>query len=885
MSRKYCILIPLFLISSVFAVIDRVWTNGNGDRDYARGSNWYGLSDGYVFTSNDRPYVDMSGDDAAILNSTVNCQSIFLGSSSGATGELYITGGESTFVSCVLGFVANSSGYMYINGGQTRFSGFLTVPIGGFGRFEMSDGGISVNRAQIAQNAGTIGRWEISGGQFSSDTYLIVGNGGVGEVVLTGGTMSLGSYLYVGSNNLGSITMTGGTIDIGSNLQLGVTALGSGRIEISGTAQLNAHNGDTFIGKEGNAELIMNGGVFNAYNVYCAVAVNSTSNITVAEDARLNVENLLFLSDGATLKIIGSGSSVQAGKLVVENGANIIFELNRTDGAGDGIVVSGDVILNGTVSPNIIGGHAEGTYTLIRTSGNIEINNPRIIDMPYVNYEVVEDGGFKELRVIFFTPNSCSEVINNGFGLVGDLNNDCRIGIADFALMASGWLICNDPADPACDLFDGFRRINTPLAEDFKVLFKTYDPQTTYIYDPGVAVCPNGRIIGCFNLGGSGASSYPPAKGSGNGRVYTCDDDGDNWTYRTNFPIAHFRPFVAGERLYILGHADNLRIIASDDWGDTWSEPVDLTVNQTWHGSATNVWYKDNFVYLVMERRMGGLRTPEGAESTPDMMQSGWPVSELAPVLLRGDTTKDLTKRENWTFASEVYYAELVNDTELDWFGVPYYDGFYPEVNRDFGGQGSFSPVGWLEANVVHIKDPKHYLYDSTGKTFHIFLRAHTGITNLACMIKAVEQDDGAIQTMLETVPSGKNHLYVPLPGGHLKFSVVYDEQTQLYWMVGTQSTDSTIRPELIPDQRYGLGDNERRRLVLHFSKNMIDWCFAGVVSIGPAEYASRNYPNMVIKGENLLIMSRSGDLDAKNAHDGNIATFHKVKNFRDLVY
>jgi len=41
----------------------------------------------------------------------------------------------------------------------------------------------------------------------------------------------------------------------------------------------------------------------------------------------------------------------------------------------------------------------------------------------------------------------------------------------------------------------------------------------------------------------------------------------------------------------------------------------------------------------------------------------------------------------------------------------------------------------------------------------------------------------------------------------------------------------------------------------------------------------------MDIDGNDLVILARSGDEDAKSAHDGNLITFHRVKNFRDLVY
>ena len=92
-------------------------------------------------------------------------------------------------------------------------------------------------------------------------------------------------------------------------------------------------------------------------------------------------------------------------------------------------------------------------------------------------------------------------------------------------------------------------------------------------------------------------------------------------------------------------------------------------------------------------------------------------------------------------------------------------------------------------------------------------------------------------------------------------------------------------RSELLPDDRYNLPNNERRRLTLHFSRNLVDWCFAGLVAVGEMEKASRHYASMAIDGEDLLVLSRSGDWRARSAHDGNLITLHRVKNFRTLVY
>ena len=195
------------------------------------------------------------------------------------------------------------------------------------------------------------------------------------------------------------------------------------------------------------------------------------------------------------------------------------------------------------------------------------------------------------------------------------------------------------------------------------------------------------------------------------------------------------------------------------------------------------------------------------------------------------------------------------------------------------------TPIGWLETNVVQIVDPDHYWFDPQGKTFHLFMRAHTGGTGLAAMCKVVEQSDGSMATMLETAPSGRKHVYLPMPGGQMRFHLLYDELSKLYWLLSSQATDSMTRAERLPADRYNLPNNERHRLQLHFSKNCVDWCFAGLVARGETARESRHYASMIVDGDDLHILSRSGDHRAKSAHDGNLITFHTVKDFRKLVY
>jgi len=186
---------------------------------------------------------------------------------------------------------------------------------------------------------------------------------------------------------------------------------------------------------------------------------------------------------------------------------------------------------------------------------------------------------------------------------------------------------------------------------------------------------------------------------------------------------------------------------------------------------------------------------------------------------------------------------------------------------------------------VVQFTDPRHIWYDPTGRTFHLFMRTHTGGTNIAAVLKVVENEDGSMTTMTENAPSGEPLIYLPFPGGEMKFHILWDEKTKLFWLVSTQPTDSMVRPETLDDDRYDLPNNERQRLALYYSRNCVDWIFAGLVDKGETQKQARHYASMAICGDDLIILSRSGDKDALSAHNTNMITVHRVKDFRSLVY
>lgn len=412
------------------------------------------------------------------------------------------------------------------------------------------------------------------------------------------------------------------------------------------------------------------------------------------------------------------------------------------------------------------------------------------------------------------------------------------------------------------------------LANDFAAVYRSPEPRTVYCYSPGLVRCPSGRLIATLDLGGPGVSEVPGPKGLAGaclGKILVSDDGGSSWQHRADFPFQHARPFVAGPSVYVLGHAGDLMIMRSDNEGESWSAPKSLTTGESWHQAPCNVHYARGCAYLVMER------------IKYDDVQ-GWPVSVLAPVLMRGREVSDLTERSSWAMASELAFRDAVPEESLDYFGVPFF-ATPPLRSTQVAPGRSCSPMGWLETNVVQFMDPNHIWYDPLERTFHLWMRAHTGGTGLAAIAKVVESQDGRLTTMLEHMPSGRRVVFVPCPGGQMKFHILFDEVTRLYWLLSSQATDSMTRADRLPTDRYNLPNNERHRLQLHFSRNCIDWCFAGIVAMGATARESRHYASMVVDGDDLGILSRSGDAQARDAHNGNLITFHRVRDFRRLVY
>jgi hypothetical protein len=129
-----------------------------------------------------------------------------------------------------------------------------------------------------------------------------------------------------------------------------------------------------------------------------------------------------------------------------------------------------------------------------------------------------------------------------------------------------------------------------------------------------------------------------------------------------------------------------------------------------------------------------------------------------------------------------------------------------------------------------------------------------------------------------------------PMPGGQLKYTVIWDDVSRLFWATSNLVADSQGAFDWWKKGEargnywgYGGGGNDRRFLFLHYSLDGLNWFPAGCVAQAAKISQSFMYARPVIDGDDLGIISRTS-VDAPNQHDSDFATFHRVRDFRKLA-
>jgi len=308
--------------------------------------------------------------------------------------------------------------------------------------------------------------------------------------------------------------------------------------------------------------------------------------------------------------------------------------------------------------------------------------------------------------------------------------------------------------------------------------------------------------------------------------IFKSDDNGESWSYVTDlFSCFWGKLFVHRQKLYMLANTTeygDLILGCSEDEGETWSTPVTILP-----GSGSGMAGGPHKAPMPIIEHNGRLCTAVDYGS--------WTLKGHKSAILSIDVDTDLMIALNWCYTEPLAYDPL-------W-------------TSDIQGDASA-----LEGNAVVSLD---------GQLYNILRYQIAGcIPNhgKAIMLKADAKD---FEKALEF------HNIVDFYGGsNSKFDILQDPVTKKYIAIVNEVMD-----EKTPCQRNVLS--------LAVSEDLFHWKPAirllDYKHLNPMQVGFQ-YISSLICGDDIYFLSRTAFNGARNYHDANYSTFHKIENFRDLI-
>jgi len=382
---------------------------------------------------------------------------------------------------------------------------------------------------------------------------------------------------------------------------------------------------------------------------------------------------------------------------------------------------------------------------------------------------------------------------------------------------------------------------NRPLAQNYSVIHHRKNPRN-YVEGCGLLTLQGGDLLAVVPVVPRGGV---PKKGVCTVLVYRSSDQGKTWRQISELPYYSAVPFLHNDDVYLflctmgkVSRNDDLQLVKSTDGGRTWSEPVTLFKGHFWN-CQTGIVQRENRIYWGVDDLYGSTskRSPRAIVGNLDepMNPSSWRMSNLIPY----PGVPGELQRQDWS---------VEQDRLSPW------------------------PDHWLEPNIIEV--------DGHLKMMATVKYQRQTSTNL-CALFDITDDDQELKLKFKQ--------FYPMPGGHLKFAVIYDAVSRLFWATANLAVDSQETLDIWKASRRarhftGSGGNDRRMLMLLYSLDALNWFQAGCIARAESVRQSFMYTTPAISNADLVVVSRTSSGQASDQHDADLATCHRVKNFRSLA-
>lgn len=346
-----------------------------------------------------------------------------------------------------------------------------------------------------------------------------------------------------------------------------------------------------------------------------------------------------------------------------------------------------------------------------------------------------------------------------------------------------------------------------------------------YIGSPSICILPDGAYIASHDEFGPKSSEYQSAQTF----IYKSEDKGVTWDRISRIDGQFWSNlFVMNGDLYIMGtnkHHGNFIIRKSSDGGKTWTIPYDnktgLILEGEYHTAPVPVLIHKGRIWRALEY------------ATSKTTKWG---DRYSPMVISASIKSDLLDRDSWTVSNHLMRECFDADDNIRAF---------------------------LEGNIV---------LSSSGDLVNL-LRVNT------------YSPSDEVAAVVRVDRSGKrvsfNGEYINMPGAAKKFSVRFDGGTSKYLSI--VSYDDGSHPDM-------LSSKIRNNLVLISSDDMLEWTIEKqLLYNSDVVHYGYQYVDWLIDGEDIIFVCRTASEDkdgmAKNNHDANYLTFHRIKNYKQLLH